>query len=188
MTATKEIVLAGGCFWGVEKYFAEIKGVTHTDVGYANGHTSKPTYQQVCTGRTGFAEAVRITYDPTVVSLPFLLNMYYQVIDPTSLNKQGNDIGTQYRTGIYYTDPADASVVADSIAGLQAQLDRVIGNRVPVAIEVEPLRNYYLAEEYHQDYLDKNPGGYCHIPASAFRDAAEARDASLLPTGGNLVS
>lgn len=165
---TKEIVLAGGCFWGVEKYFELINGVTHTDVGYANGTTGNSTYREVCSGQTGFAEAVRIKYDPDVVSLPFLLQMYYQVIDPTSLNKQGNDIGTQYRTGIYYADHADLAVISDSISELQTHYAK------PIAIEVEPLRNYYLAEEYHQDYLDKNPNGYCHIPQSAFAAAAVA--------------
>jgi len=172
MTA-KGIVLAGGCFWGVEKYFAEIPGVLHTDVGYANGHTANPTYEQVCTGRTGFAEAVRISYDSSIVSLPFLLQMYYQVIDPTSLNRQGNDRGTQYRTGIYYTDAADLPGIQQSIVELQTHFAE------PIAIEVEPLRNYFLAEQYHQDYLDKNPGGYCHIPSSAFTKAASAKDPSL---------
>jgi len=166
--ASKQIVLAGGCFWGVEKFFAAVKGVEHTDVGYANGNTVQPTYKQVCTGSTGFAEAVRITYDPQIVGLKFLLDMYYSVIDPTSLNKQGNDIGTQYRTGIYYSDPADLPVIEQSLSELQRQY------AAPIVVEVAPLRNYYLAEEYHQDYLDKNPGGYCHIPASAFVRAANA--------------
>ena len=175
-TGNKEIVLAGGCFWGVEKYFEVIPGVIHTDVGYANGIINNPTYEQVCSGRTNFAEAVRVSYDPTKVSLPFLLNMYFQVIDPTSRNRQGNDIGTQYRTGIYYTDPADLPAINTSISQLAQQYAD------PIAIEVEPLRNYYLAEDYHQNYLDKNPGGYCHIPRSAFTRAASAID---LTTVGN---
>jgi len=177
--AQKEIVLAGGCFWGVEKYFALIPGVLHTDVGYANGNQKKvavygldsPTYELVCSGSTGFAEAVRVYYDSEKVDLPFLLNMYFQVIDPTSMNKQGNDIGTQYRTGIYYQDQADLPVIQAAIAQLQTQYDK------PIAIEVEPLQNYYLAEDYHQNYLDKNPRGYCHIPKSAFKKAATATPA-----------
>ncbi|MDR2702891.1 MAG: peptide-methionine (S)-S-oxide reductase MsrA [Cellulomonadaceae bacterium] len=169
----KEIVLAGGCFWGVEKYFAAIKGVTHTDVGYANGVTADPTYREVCTGNTGFAEAVRIQYDNDIVTLPFLLEMYYQVIDPTSQNKQGNDVGTQYRTGIYYSDDSDLPAVQLSLAALQQRIGK------PLAIEVQPLQNYYLAEEYHQEYLGKNPGGYCHIPSSAFQRAAVATDPAV---------
>lgn len=169
----KEIVLAGGCFWGVEKYFEVIPGVVRTDVGYANGTTSNPTYREVCSGNTGFAEAVRVIYDPAKVSLPFLLDMYYQVIDPVSVNRQGNDIGLQYRTGIFYLAAADLPVITDSIGRLQQHYAQ------PIAIEVEPLQNYYLAEDYHQNYLDKNPGGYCHIPRAAFSLASIAVDPSL---------
>ncbi|MGI6664139.1 MAG: peptide-methionine (R)-S-oxide reductase MsrB [Christensenellaceae bacterium] len=165
----KEIYLAGGCFWGVEKYFALIEGVLDTEVGYANGNTEHPTYEQVCRENTGHAETVRIVYDGDMLSLSFLLTMYYQVIDPTSLNKQGNDIGAQYRTGIYYTDAADLPIIEASLTELQKKY------RKPLAIEVAPLRQFFSAEAYHQDYLDKNPGGYCHIPNSAFKKAAKAR-------------
>lgn len=163
------IYLAGGCFWGLEKYMASIEGVTGTDVGYANGTVEEPTYRQVCTGQTGCAETVRVDYDPEVAPLPFLLDLFYRAIDPTTLNRQGNDVGTQYRTGIYYVDEADRPVIEASLATLREQY------RTPIAIEVGPLTNYTTAEEYHQDYLDKNPGGYCHIGPRQFADAAAAR-------------
>lgn len=166
----KTIYLAGGCFWGTEHFMEQIPGVVDAEVGYANSKIPDPTYRQVCSGTTGAAETVRVVYDADSVTLPFLLNLYYKTIDPTSLNKQGNDRGTQYRTGIYYTDEAEAKVIAQSIEALQAQYNK------PVVIEVEPLRNFYPAEDYHQDYLDVNPGGYCHINPSLFRMAREARD------------
>ena len=162
------IYLAGGCFWGLEKYMSLVNGVVATDVGYANGTTDAPTYKEVCTGRTGHAETVRVDYDPEVAPLAFLLELYYQAIDPLALNRQGNDVGTQYRSGIYYTDPADAPVVERSLQALQEQYDR------PVAIETGPLTNFTSAEEYHQDYLEKNPGGYCHIGPGLFQRAASA--------------
>lgn len=161
----KEIYLAGGCFWGMEKYLASIKGVLATDVGYANGVIEHPTYEQVCTGSFGFAETVRLTYDPGVAPLPFLLGLYFDVIDPTSVNRQGGDRGLQYRTGIYYTDSADEPTIRAELDTLAARLP------APVAVELKPLQNYYSAEEYHQDYLDKNPGGYCHIGPSKFEHA-----------------
>ncbi|KNZ43026.1 peptide-methionine (S)-S-oxide reductase MsrA [Acetobacterium bakii] len=166
----KEIILAGGCFWGTEKYFQAIKGVIKTEVGYANGKTPNPTYKEVCSGKTGHAEAVKLVYDASVVSLPFLLDMYYQVIDPVALNRQGNDVGTQYRTGIYYADPQDKPVILESLKELQTHFEKKL------AIEVLPLENYSSAEDYHQKYLDKNPGGYCHIGTSAFKKAAQAVD------------
>jgi methionine-S-sulfoxide reductase len=162
------IYLAGGCFWGVEKYMSEVNGVTHTEVGYANGHTTSPTYADVSSGSTGYTETVRVDYDPSVAPLPFLLDLFYEAIDPTSLNRQGNDIGTQYRTGIYYVDPADRKVIETSLARLQERYDK------PIAIEADPLTGFTTAEEYHQDYLDKNPGGYCHIAPGLFKKAAEA--------------
>ena len=168
----RTIVLAGGCFWGVEKYLSEIPGVLRTEVGYANGATANPTYEQVCRAGTGHSEAVLVEYDPTQVTLPFLLELFYQVIDPTSVNRQGNDVGEQYRTGIYYTEPADLPAIQDSLRKLQA------AHSQPLAIEVGPLENYYPAEAYHQQYLDKNPGGYCHIPPSAFAAAKQAIDPS----------
>ncbi|GHT98571.1 hypothetical protein FACS1894142_5070 [Spirochaetia bacterium] len=153
----KQIYLAGGCFWGTEKYLAIIPGVTATAVGYANGRTANPSYEEVCRNNTGHAETVRVEYDQTVLTLPFLLDLFYDAIDPTSLNRQGHDSGTQYRTGIYYVDAADPPVILNSIAALQTKYDR------PIVVEVLPLANYYPAEEYHQKYLEKNPGGYCHI-------------------------
>ncbi len=163
-----EIYLAGGCFWGSEKYFSLIRGVLSTEVGYANGNTENPTYEEVCRNNTGHAETVHIEYDSNVISLEFLLEMYYKSIDPTSVNKQGGDRGTQYRTGIYYVNNDDLPIIKKSIAKLQENYTD------PIAVEVEPLRNFYRAEEYHQKYLDKNPGGYCHIPDIMFEIAAKA--------------
>ncbi len=163
-----EIYLAGGCFWGAEKYIRQIRGVISTDVGYANGRTENPSYEEVCHNDTGHAETVHVVYDAEKLPLPFLLELYYDAVDPTSVNRQGGDTGTQYRTGIYYVDPADEGVIHTSIQKLQKRLDK------PVAIEVKPLDNFYSAEEYHQKYLDKNPGGYCHIGSDKFRRAAQA--------------
>ena len=168
------IYLAGGCFWGTEHFLSLVHGVIEAEVGYANSNVPNPTYREVCTGRTGAAETVKVIYNPKEVSLPFLLNLYYKTIDPTSLNKQGNDRGTQYRTGIYYTDPAERPVIEKSLAQLQEHYSK------PLAIEVGPLENFYPAEDYHQDYLDKNPGGYCHISPGLFKLAKEVRDTTLL--------
>ncbi len=169
----KEIYLAGGCFWGTEKYLANINGIVKTDVGYANGNTESPTYQEVCHNNTGHAETVRVFYDPRIVRLEFILTLYYDVIDPTSVNRQGGDSGTQYRTGIYYVDDQDIPVIQASIKELQTHYEK------PIAIEVLPLRNYYIAEEYHQKYLDKNPSGYCHIRREKFDQAKLAKDDML---------
>lgn len=170
----KEIYLAGGCFWGTEKYLSGIQGIIRTDVGYANGNTENPTYQEVCHNNTGHAETVRVFYDPKQVRLEFILTLYYDVINPTSVNKQGEDTGTQYRTGIYYVDAEDVGIIRDSINELQKSYAK------PIAIEVLPLRNYYLAEEYHQKYLDKNPNGYCHIGKHKFEQAKNASDPELV--------
>jgi len=161
----KTIYLAGGCFWGLEKYVSLVQGVASTEVGYANGTRDNAKYGD----GSGAAETVKIEYDPAVASLPFLLGLYYDAIEPTSLNRQGNDVGAEYRTGIYYTDPADKAVIDQSLAELQKGLS------APIAIETGPLLRYSTAEEYHQDYLDKNPGGYCHIPRKLFEAAAAAR-------------
>jgi peptide methionine sulfoxide reductase msrA/msrB len=166
----KEIVLAGGCFWGLEKYFQEIEGVLETQVGFANGKTQAPSYEDVCYRNTGHAEVVDIVYDSEIVSLAFLLEMYYQVIDPTILNRQGPDTGTQYRTGIYFIDSEDQAVIADSLANLQKKY------RDKVVVELKPLENFYLADESHQKYLDKHPGGYCHIDEKYFELAKQAKD------------
>jgi len=154
------IYLAGGCFWGVEAYMNGIDGVVDAVSGYANGKTENPSYQDVVFRNTGHAETVKVTYDIGKISLEEILIYYFAIIDPTSLNKQGNDVGTQYRTGIYYTDPDERPIIERRIEALQKSYSQ------PVVIEVEPLKNFYLAEEYHQDYLDKNPGGYCHIDLS----------------------
>lgn len=166
----KEIYLAGGCFWGTEKYLSNINGIVKTDVGYANGSTEHPTYHEVCHNNTGHAETVRVFYDPSQIRLEFILKLYYDVINPTSVNKQGEDTGTQYRTGIYYVDDKDIQIIEKSLKELQTKYDK------PIAIEILPLRNYYLAEEYHQKYLDKNPNGYCHIRKDKFDQAKLAKD------------
>ena len=150
-----EIYLAGGCFWGLEEYFSRIKGVTATTVGYANGQVETTNYQLV--KQTDHAETVHVTYDENLVSLREILLYYFRVIDPLSIDKQGNDVGRQYRTGIYYTNDTDMSVINEVVKEQEQQCGQEI------AVEVEPLRHYVLAEEYHQDYLKKNPGGYCHI-------------------------
>lgn len=170
----KEIYLAGGCFWGVEKYFASINGVVATDVGYANGLTSNPTYEDVVSKNTNHAETVHIVYDEKIVSLPFILDMYYKIIDPASVNKQGNDRGVQYRTGIYYLDDEQKNIAEKSLAGLAQKYK---GKKI--AIELMPIINYYKAEDYHQKYLDKNPFGYCHIGSDKFDEAKKAVDRNL---------
>ena len=169
MKSTKDIYLAGGCFWGTEHFLKLIDGVETTQVGYANGNIANPTYKQVCTGTTDFAETVKVQYDPVKVDLAFLIDLYFKTIDPTSENKQCNDRGTQYRTGIYYTDPEDLSVIQETVHRLAATYTR------PLAVEIKPLENFYPAEEYHQDYLDKNPGGYCHIHPELFDLARKAK-------------
>ena len=181
----KKIYFAGGCFWGVEKFFSLLPGVTATEVGYANGTTDHPTYQQVCRENTGHAETVAIEYDPDIISLPFLLECFYRAVDPLSVNRQGEDVGTQYRTGVYYADDEtvgrradtpiaqqsdDRSVILESIQRLEHSLG------LPVAIEVAPLAHFYSAEAYHQKYLVKNPGGYCHIRPELFEWAKAAKE------------
>ncbi len=156
----KEIYLAGGCFWGVEEYFSRIEGVLDTDVGYANGTKKEPTYKEVCTGLTGHAETTYIKYDEKMVSLEHLIQRLFRIIDPTLLNRQGGDIGSQYRTGIYFTDEADVGIIKKVRDEEQKKY------RDPIVTEILPLDYYYSAEEYHQDYLKKNPGGYCHVDMS----------------------
>jgi len=166
----KVIYLAGGCFWGTEKYFASVNGVVDTCVGYANGNTENPSYEEVCHNNTGHAETVKVLYDPNRIGLEFLLKLYFDVIDPTSLNRQGGDVGTQYRTGIYYVDEQDKEVIEGALEELQTHYDK------PIVVEALPLKNFYPAEEYHQKYLDKNPNGYCHISRDKFEKARLARD------------
>lgn len=161
----KKIYLAGGCFWGVEKYLSLFSGVLKTKAGYSNGNSENPTYEQVCSHLTGHAETVEVTYNSNCISLNTLLDKFYQVIDPTSINRQGNDAGIQYRTGIYYIDQEDLSTIQASLEKLQKMYSN------PLAIEVEPLQGFYPAEDYHQNYLDKNPGGYCHISPATLKEA-----------------
>lgn len=165
----KDIYLAGGCFWGAEHFFQQIEGVVLTEVGFANGHTPDPTYKEVYTDTTGHAETVHIQYDTERVGLRFLLRMFFKAIDPTSLNKQGEDEGTRYRTGIYYTDSADLPKIRNIFDEVQSQ------TKAPVVVEVEPLQVFYRAEDYHQDYLNKNPDGYCHLPFELFQFARNAK-------------
>ena len=169
MTIT-HIYLAGGCFWGTEHFFKQIAGVVETEVGFANGQTVNPTYEQVYTDTTGYAETVHVVYDSDEVSLAFLLRMFFVAIDPTSLNKQGHDEGTRYRTGIYYADATDLPTIERAYAEEQSKYTQ------PLAVEKLPLRNFYPADEFHQDYLDKHPDGYCHLPHSLVAFARQAKD------------
>ena len=163
----RDLYFAAGCFWGAQKFFKLVEGVEFTEVGFCNGRVENPSYEQVYTDRTGHAECVHVRYNPEVVSLEELVRLYFQIIDPLSLNKQGEDEGTRYRTGVYY-------VAEDQIPGIRAALDRTaaaLGQ--PLVVELLPLQNFYRAEEYHQDYLEKNPGGYCHLSPAIFRIAEE---------------
>lgn len=164
MENIKKIYLAGGCFWGTEHLFSLVAGVENTVAGYANSDVPHPSYRMVCGGDTGAAETVEVVYDDNKVSLTELLSIYFKSIDPTMLNRQGNDIGTQYRTGIYYTDSADIEVIEAFVATVQRRFAQ------PLAVEVGPLRNFYPAELYHQQYLYKNPGGYCHVDPALFEE------------------
>ena len=157
----KTIYLAGGCFWGMQKFFDQFDGVAETEVGYANGPDYAPSYQEVCKN-SGHAETLRIDYDPDTVSLTALLEYYFMVIDPLSVNRQGEDSGIQYRTGIYYTGEDQLAEIKAVYAAQEEKAE------AKLAVELEPIRNFFSAEEYHQKYLEKNPGGYCHIPRSFF--------------------
>lgn len=166
---THEIYLAGGCFWGTEHFFKQIEGVIDTQVGYANGTVENPTYEQVCTHKTGHAETVKVVYDPEQIGLEFLLDMFFAAIDPTVEDQQGPDVGPQYRTGIYYTDAADLPVIERRVADESRRYE------AEIVTEVLPLASFYPAEDYHQDYLDKNPDGYCHLPLQLFEFARKAK-------------
>ena len=150
------IYLAGGCFWGAQKFFDQFDGVKNTTVGYANGEKANPTYEEVCND-SGHAETVKIEYDAKEISTAQILEYYFMIIDPTSMNKQGEDEGIQYRTGIYYEDDSLQDDIENAMAKEQKKYD------VPLAVEVMPLQNFYSAEEYHQKYLYKKPTGYCHV-------------------------
>jgi peptide methionine sulfoxide reductase msrA/msrB len=165
----RDVYFAGGCFWGVEEYFSRIPGVMDVTVGYANGEKENPTYQEVCSGRTGHAETVHVRYDPKTVGLRTLTEQFFKIINPLSLNRQGNDVGSQYRTGLYYVNEEDKKVLSSVMAEVEKKYDK------PLAVELMPLKSYYLAEDYHQDYLKKNPGGYCHINFDSLKDLPQKK-------------
>ena len=168
----KTIFLAAGCFWGAQHYLKQIRGVVETETGFANGNPSgentPPTYEEVYTDRTGYAEAVRVVFDPEVLPLRKLIQLYFDCIEPTSVNQQGEDRGTRYRTGIYYIEPEDYLTIKEVYNDVQR------GYSAPLAVELEPIRNFFPADESHQDYLTKHPDGYCHLPQALFEYARQA--------------
>ncbi len=153
----EEIWLAGGCFWGVDAFMRRVKGIAATTVGYANGETLNPSYEDVCKHSTGHAEAVHVKYDPAIISLEGILQEFFGIIDPTSFNRQGNDVGSQYRSGIYYKNEEDEMTIRTFVESQKSKYKK------PIVTEIKPLEHYFIAEEYHQSYLEKNPNGYCHI-------------------------
>ncbi|MBP9479003.1 MAG: peptide-methionine (S)-S-oxide reductase MsrA [Sebaldella sp.] len=153
----KEIILAGGCFWGVEAYFQRLNGVVKTIVGYIDGITENPSYEEVCSGTTNHAEACKILYDEKIISLEKILEHFFRIIDPTTLNRQGHDIGTQYRSGVYYNSAEDRDVIEKFINKKKSEYSN------PIVVEIKEERKFWTAEEYHQNYLIKNPKGYCHV-------------------------
>ncbi len=163
---TSSAYLAGGCFWGIERYFQGVDGVVGTQVGYAQSSIPNPTYEQVCSGTTDAAESVRIDFDPSKVSLRTLALLLLDVIDPYSVDQQGNDVGRQYRSALFFQDDAQRAVYAEAVEQLAAR-----DGHTP-AVAVEALRDFSPAEPYHQDYLEKNPGGYCHIPLAKIANVA----------------
>ncbi len=166
------IYFAGGCFWGTERFFQQITGVTNTEVGYANGFTQNPSYELVCKTETGYAETVKVEFDEEIIGLSYLITLFFMTIDPTSLNKQGGDIGTQYRTGIYYTCEDQKAIILDCFNELSKQYDKEL------VVECLPLETFVTAEDYHQNYLIENPTGYCHIPFGIYDIAKSAKDPS----------
>lgn len=157
------IVLGGGCFWCTEAVFKEVRGITDVESGYSNGQPQRPTYEQVCSGRTGHNEVVKLTYDPAQISTRQVLEIFFVVHDPTQFNGQGNDLGTQYRSGIYYTTPQQKEVADDLVRWMSQE--KLFPR--PIVTEVEPLQNYWPAEDYHQDFFEKNPNqGYCMAVAA----------------------
>ena len=157
----RTIYLAGGCFWGMQKFLDQFEGIISTEVGYANGPDEAPSYQEVCHD-SGHAETVKVDYDERILSLEKILDFYFMVIDPLSVNQQGHDRGIQYRTGIYYTSEEQLPEIEPVYRAREERAG------AKLAVELEPLKNFFPAEEYHQKYLDKNPGGYCHIPPQYF--------------------
>ncbi len=163
----KTIYFAGGCFWGTEHYMSQFDGVVETAVGYANGSVADPAYEEVYTDQTGHVECVKVVYDDEMISLATLCRLFFRSIDPLLLNRQGGDIGTRYRTGIYWNDTDDQAVVEEVYAEIQRKYNE------PLVVEKSPLKCFYSAEEYHQKYLVKNPEGYCHLSLSTLKSAAE---------------
>lgn len=161
----KSIYLAGGCFWGVGHFFSLIDGVIKCTNGYANGTIENPTYEEVCSTKYYFAETVKVEFDESVINLDKILDKFFLIIDPTSVDKQGGDRGLQYRTGIFYENDQDRIIANNKILEIEKSY------KSPIVVEVEPLKNFYDAEDYHQDYLKKNPNGYCHIPLDLFKHA-----------------
>lgn len=157
----RTLYLAGGCFWGTQRFFDQFDGIINTEVGYANGPTENPTYKDVCAS-SGHAETVKVVFDDALISARKLLEYYFMVIDPISVNRQGGDTGIQYRTGIYYDDDSLLPAIRAVFDEEQKKYSQ------PLAVELLPLENFFSAEEYHQKYLEKNPTGYCHIPSSMF--------------------
>jgi peptide-methionine (S)-S-oxide reductase len=158
MSSIETIVLGGGCFWCTEAVFVKVRGITDVESGYCNGQAGRPTYEQVCTGTTGCAEVVKLAYDPAQVSLRQILEIFFTIHDPTQLNRQGHDVGTQYRSGIYFTTPPQKDVADDLIREMSQ--DKLFG--APIVTEVLPLADYWPAEDYHQDFFERNPyQGYC---------------------------
>ena len=158
MTQLQTITLGGGCFWCTEAVFVGVRGILDVESGYSNGQVARPTYEEVCSGRTGCNEVVKLEFDPTQISLDQILEIFYVIHDPTTLNRQGNDSGTQYRSGVYFSTP-EQKTLADNMITSMSQ-DKLFGK--PIVTEVEPLANYWPAEDYHQDYFEKNPNqGYC---------------------------
>ena len=173
----KTIYFAGGCFWGTQHFFTKVDGVKEAVCGYANGNIQNPKYEQVYTDTTGFAETVKVTYNPSRIGLEELTDLFFCIIDPLSVNKQGHDEGTRYRTGIYFTDQADEPTLKIAYA----REEKKAGAKL--AVELEPLKNFYKAEDRHQDYLDKNLQGYCHLPFKAFTYVRLYQDAKLILEG-----
>lgn len=160
----KEIYIAGGCFWGVQAYFNLVKGIDFTQVGYANGNIENPKYEDLTSHKATHAETLFIIYDEKTISLQQILIHMLRFVDPVSIDRQGGDVGHQYRTGIYYTDEGDEPKIRELFRGIEKK------NNVKFAIEVEPLKNFYPAEEYHQNYLVKNPHGYCHVNLNLIKE------------------
>jgi peptide-methionine (S)-S-oxide reductase len=156
----EQLVVGMGCFWGAERFFWQIEGVYTTAVGYAGGHTPNPTYEETCSGRTGHTEAVLVVYDPNVVSLDTLFAAFWENHDATTANRQGNDVGTQYRSAIYTTSPAQREAAEASLVSYQAKL--TANGFGEISTEIADLGEFYYGEDYHQQYLEKNPGGYCN--------------------------